>query len=203
MSICIEFRDVGQWNGTTVATFDTWDWTQLGQNRFQASRVGPPANAGIVDLFDYLERLEQLFGEFLDRKNSDTGALATITDLVVERVIGVNVLAGEHGSHTPTGWFPPGAVGQRVRQGPEFLPTATVGTLQAGGTGLVQTPGGSLANGQAGVLVLPTGMRWYHLSSNDAGTEELFIWLIPFAGARALSGLASPVVRQPPAQFVP
>lgn len=197
MSIYIEFQlDAGTLDGITPYVFAADDWTNRGRFRFTA-QLPNGDRLGVIDWNDLILSLEATFGPFLDKAAPHVGATSYLTDWVIERTLVNTPGAGvvpEVGTHTLDFGNPSGL---RARATPEMLPTESVDVFQGGGTGQVATT--LVANGQSGIVVVPTAMRSYVLSAAIAGDHTYAVWLFPVSQPRDLSLAVS--AGQPPAQF--
>jgi len=196
MSIAIRFvLSAGIFDGITPYVFAAADWTNEGGGLFTARPPGP--RLGIVDPRAILQGLTTQFGRFLEPTSPDVGSTVKITDLLMERAIMFTggQTAQEIGTHSAAGQG--GVAGRRLRQGPAFITTETVGAYQAGGVGQVAHT--LFADGQAGVMMIPTSQRVYVLSNVAAGNHQLAMWLVPIYAPRDVALVAD--AGQPLPQF--
>lgn len=201
MTIAIELvTDTAEFDETVETAFADLTWTAVGQKRYRG--VGATGVAiGIVDPHEIMVGLQEQFGDIVDRRGLHAGSRAMVSDYIVERVLfhagdGAPGTAFTISTATRAG-FSGVAAGQLVRLVPAVFPTEVVDAFQAGGTGTVSIT--NLADGQAGVLTLPTGMR-IALEGGDADTDNIAVlWLTPFADPRTLAKLAQGA--QPPGQY--
>ncbi len=198
MSIVLEFATTAAAFDNTVETaFADLTWTNQGKKRFRGTGANG-VSIGIVDPHDIIVNLEAQFGRIVDRKGLHAG-YSKATDYLLERTL-FHAGGGAPGTpfvvqtHSRAGWGV--AAGQLLRTVPEVMPTEVVDAFQAGGSGQVSIT--NLADGQAGVVVLPTGMR-IALDGGDAEDNIAACWVTPFADPRTLLALAQ--AGQPPAQF--
>lgn len=199
MTIAIELATTAAAFDSTVETaFADLTWTNVGKKRFRGTSAGA---IGIVDPHEIITTLQSHaeFGPIIDRKGLHSG-LSKATDYLLERTLfhagaGAPGTAFDISTHSRAGWGV--AAGQQLRLAPEVFPTEVVDAFQAGGSGQVSIT--NLADGQAGVVVVPTGMR-IALNGGDAANNIAVLWLTPFADPRTLLALAEQA--QPPAQFV-
>lgn len=178
MTICIRLVLTNAvFDGTTPRAYADATWTRQGQNRFDGT-FADGIDVGIIDWREILEGLELEFGRLLDKVPPDAGNTQIVTDLIVERCL-TNVL-GEEAAPPLMGTVVQAALTLvRIR---EYTPeaTETAGVSQLGGTGQVSNT--LFANGTAGVIVLPTAMRWFIAADPAApGDGEFAIWLEPIA----------------------
>ncbi len=202
MSVAIELATTAAAFDNTIETaFSDLTWTRQDQGRFRGTSAGA---IGIVDPHDLVTNLEAQFGPIIDRKGLHAGALSKATDYILERTLfhaggGAPVAPFVQGTATRAGFG--AAAGQLVRLVPEVMPTEVVDAFQSGGTGQVSENGGAVtpfANGQSGVVVLPTGMR-ISLDGGDVADNIAVLWLTPFADPRTLYKLAQGA--QPPVVY--
>lgn len=197
MSIGLLFTlDNAQLDGATRYPFDADQWTLEANNQFSAE-LPAAQNLGIIDLREVLQGLTNRFGRFLEPVAPDVGSVVKLTDLVAERAIVVTggQTTQEWGTHSR--FNSGGATGRRLRQGPAMMATESAGVFQAGGVGQVSHT--LFANGQAGVMMVPTGDQVYVESDAAAGALQFAIWTMPIYAPRDIGKFVQ--AGQPPAQF--
>lgn len=198
MTIALWYQlDAATLDGTTPYAYDAADWARDGEGMFRAS-LPAGIDLGVVDPLEHLLGIEGTFGPLLSQVAPGVGGRAKLTDFAIERVIfsTAGQTTGDFGTHSQDGL--PDAAGVRLRITPGMMPTESAGILQGGGTGQVSTA--TFAAGQSGVVVLPTGMRWFASSPALAGDHGVGVWILPLYAPRDLGGAVK--AGHPPAQYI-
>lgn len=199
--ICIEILlEDHQFDGVTAVPFSQLAWESIENNYFRGTRpAAARGNVGILDFFEILEGLTGQFGPFLDTKSGKIGQVTGFTGIFIERVVGYGGVGDPGGwimgTHTPNGWG--GGAGVRLRECPEFGPTETAETFQAGGSG--QVSNSAFANGQAGGVFFPSGMRTF-IEGGIVGENLAAFYVQPLIDPRSVGDLA--LAGQPAPQFI-
>lgn len=202
MTIHLEIRPAAgsTFDGTTFAAATEFSSVFLGTNHVLMIKT----DAGDIGVFDLREMLAEIDATVTAAKASVVDKDATkaqntelVTDVIVERGLvegtGLSVAGTDVGSHTPPlGGFLDGV---RDQQAPNTFATGNVNVARFGGSQYISI----LATGvRGGVLVLPTGWRFWCDCDGDSNPPVLHLWLIPLYGCECWSQIATTSEIGPP-----
>lgn len=189
LEISLQPGDV--FDGTTFVPAQNFTYSLIGTNHYGAVVTAAGTDSGVFDFRAMLGQLEPLFDNVIDKDAARAANGERVTDLAVERGLilaaGGSVAGTDVGVHSPPN--PSSATGIRDQETPNVYATlGSVDLFRFGGTQFVST---AAAGVRGGVVIVPTGYRFYIVSDGDSNPPIAQVWLIPIYDCCCWAQLAS------------